>query len=704
MEKDYEEELEDVLIEPERMSDELLQSILKSEIDDAIDFIDNTISPIRAESEEYYLGRPFGNEESGRSQAVSMDVRDVVQAILPSLMRIFHGGSNVVEFVPIGPEDVPLAKQATDYCNYVFQNDNDGYSVLLSAFKDALIKKCGIVKFYWDDQSEVETYELENIDDISLTTLTSDPRIEIEILETVQSSDNVDELGNPINSHNVRVIRTIPNGRVRIESVPPEEFLINRNARTLEDADIVAHRRYLTISELVSMGYSEDEVSNYATNETDFDFNQESVARNQDLNSFDDDSSDPSMRRALYVESYIYADMDGDGIAERRRICSIGENYDILLNEPAIHIPFATFMPDPEPHQFFGLSIADITMDVQKIKSMVLRSSLDSLALSTHPRVGVVEGQASMDDVLNTEVGGIIRMRNPGSVIPFSMPYIGKEAFPMLEYLDLVRENRTGVSRAADGLDPSALQSSTKLAVAQTINAAQQRTELIARNFATTGMKQLFKGIFDLIITHQDQERMVRLTNKFVPIDPRIWNSDMDVIVNVALGKGSDEERLAFLQTILQKQEQLLQQLGPENPLVNMQQYYNTLSQIVQLSGFKDVNNFISDPANYQAPPPQPPKTDINEQLIQVQMQQIQADIQKKAAQLELDREKMMRDDDRQRDDDEANWLLKAAELQAKFGAQVDVASIKALADRDREVIKQANLQPVGNINNGRPR
>ena len=275
-----------------------------------------------------------------------MDVRDVVQAILPSLMRIFHGGSNVVEFVPIGPEDVPLAKQATDYCNYVFQNDNDGYSVLLSAFKDALIKKCGIVKFYWDDQSEVETYELENIDDISLTTLTSDPRIEIEILETVQSSDNVDELGNPINSHNVRVIRTIPNGRVRIESVPPEEFLINRNARTLEDADIVAHRRYLTISELVSMGYSEDEVSSYATNETDFDFNQESVARNQDLNSFDDDSSDPSMRRALYVESYIYADMDGDGIAERRRICSIGENYDILLNEPAIHIPFATFMPD----------------------------------------------------------------------------------------------------------------------------------------------------------------------------------------------------------------------------------------------------------------------------------------------------------------------------------------------------------------------
>ena len=197
---------------------------------------------------------------------------------------------------------------------------------------------------------------------------------------------------------------------------------------------------------------------------------------------------------------------------------------------------------------------------------------------------------------------------------------------------------------------------------------------------------------------------MVRLTNKFVPIDPRIWNSDMDVIVNVALGKGSDEERLAFLQTILQKQEQLLQQLGPENPLVNMQQYYNTLSQIVQLSGFKDVNNFISDPANYQPPPPQPPKPDINEQLIQVQMQQIQADIQKKAAQLELDREKMMRDDDRQRDDDEANWLLKAAELQAKFGAQVDVASIKALADRDREVIKQANLQPVGNINNGRPR
>jgi hypothetical protein len=282
-------------------------------------------------------------------------------------------------------------------------------------------------------------------------------------------------------------------------------------------------------------------------------------------------------------------------------------------------------------------------------------------------------------------------------VVPFSLPFVGKDCFPMLEYMDVVRENRTGVSRAADGLDPSALQSSTKLAVSQTIHAAQQRTELVARLFAESGMKKLFEGIFYLVTTHQDRERMVRLRNNFVPIDPRVWDAKMDVVVNVALGKGTEEERLAMLTQIASKQEQILATLGPQNPLVSMENYYSTLIQIVEMAGFKDTAKFISDPATFQPPPPEPEKPDVNEQLIQVQMESIQADIQKKAAELDLGREKMKREDDRRRDNDEATWLLKAAELEAKYGTSVDVAEIKALAERDREVIRQAaNLQNAG--------
>ena len=681
----------------EGLTDDELQSIVVGEIEDAIDFIDNTVSPARAEAEKYYLGDQFGNEEEGRSTVVSMDVRDTVQAIMPSLMRIFIGGEHVVEFAPMNREDVEGARQATDYANYVFTRDNDGFGVLYQAFKDALVKKAGFVKFWWDSAEEVNTHELEGLDDESLAALNAEPEIQIDFLETFTDSENVDpNTGEPITQYKVRVTRTRPNGRVRISAVPPEELLISRSARSLTDSTIVAHRRYLTLSELVEMGYNYDDMEQYVTNEDAFGFNAESIARDPLLSDMRE-SSDPTMRRVLYVECYMQADVDGDNVAELRRICTVGSEYHIVMNEPTDEIPFCSFMPDPEPHTFFGLSIADVVMDIQRIKSMVMRSSLDSLALSTHPRVGIVEGQASLDDVLNTEVGGIIRMRNPGAVVPFSVPFVGKECFPMLEYLDLVRENRTGVSRAADGLDPAALQSSTKLAVSQTIHAAQQRTELIARLFAETGMKTLFEGIFHLIIKHQDRERMVRLRNEFVPIDPRVWNADMDVIVNVALGKGTEEERMAMLTEIVGKQEQILQTLGPDNPLVTAEQYHNGLSQLIELAGFKDPSRFISDPAQYQGPT-EPPPPDINEQLIQVQMQSIQADIMKKQAELELDREKMQREDDRKRDEDEAQWVLKAAELRAKYGAEIDVAAIRAAADRDREILRQrANIAGVPN-------
>jgi len=685
----------------EGMSESELENVLAGEIQDATDYIDNVVSPARALAESYYLGEPFGNEEEGRSTVISMDVRDTVQAILPSLMRVFYGGEHTVEFAPTSAEDVQKASQATDYINYIFRRDNDGFAVLYSAFKDALVKGSGFVKWYWDSTDEIESYTLEGIDEIGLIALTSDPNVSIDYLESRATSENVDPAtGEPVMIHDVRVTRTRPKGRVKVTSVPPEEILISRNARSLEEADLVAHRRYLTLSELVQMGYDYDEIEQFATSEDNFDFNAESRERNPTLGNSTDSSSDPTMRRALYVESYIRADVDGDSVAELRRICSIGSEYKIFLNEPAEQLPFAVFMPDPEPHTFFGLSIADVTMDIQRIKSMVLRSSLDSLALSTHPRVGVVEGQASMDDVLNTEVGGIIRMRSPGAVVPFSMPFVGKECFPMLEYMDLVRENRTGVSRAADGLDPAALQSSTALAVSQTIHAAQQRTELIARMFAETGMKKMFEGIFYLVNTRQDAERMIRLRNEFVPIDPRVWDSDMDVIVNVALGRGSEGERISMLMQIAGKQEQILTTIGPDNPLVSIENYYQTLRQVIELAGFQDTQRFISDPADYQPQPQQPQEPTVDEQLIQVQMEGIKADIIKKKAELELKREDMIMRDDRERDKTEMEGELRAAEINARYNASVNTEEMRAIAGRNRELIRQETAVETAVVRN----
>ena len=684
------------LINPEWMEEDELQGIVAGELEDAINFIDQQISPVRALATEYYRGEPFGDEEDGRSQVVSMDVRDTVQAIMPSLMRIFTSSDRTVEFMPKSMEDVPMADQATDYVNYIFNSDNAGFLELHAAFKDALIRKNGIMKFYWDEAVETQTSEMTGLDDAALSALYADKNVQIEVLESESVGDfGPDELNamqamglTPPMMHSARVTYRNATGRVKVEAVPPEEFLIDRRAKSINDAQFVAHRRMVTVSDLVAMGYEYDDVIELATDEDDFGMNVERITRNPALRTKTGDRSDESMRKVLYIECYIRVDRDGDGIAELRKICVAGNAYELLSDEACDFAPFASFTPDPEPHQFFGISTADVVMDIQRIKSVVMRNSLDSLAMSIHPRMAVTEGQVNIEDVMNTEVGGIIRQRSAGQVQPIAMPFVGKEAFPVLTYMDELKQSRTGISKAAAGLDADALQSSTASAVNATVNAAAQHIEMIARIFAETGMKALFKGILRLVCKHQDSQRIIRLRNEFVPIDPRWWDATMDVSVNVALGRGSDNERMMMLRQLGEMQKEAIAQMGPNNPLTDMRKLYNTLAEMTKLAGFKDTQKFWSDPAEFTPPPPQPEKPDVNEQLIAVQIQQIQADIQKKAAELNLEREKMMMEDDRKRDEAEMDLYVKAAEFKAKYGTQLQVEEIKKSTAIARETMK----------------
>lgn len=748
-------------------SNEDLSGTVSSAIDDAVDFIDNTISPIRATAIEYYQGLPFGNEEAGRSQVVSRDVHDTIADIMPSLMRIFFSTENVVEFVPFGREDIKTSEQATDFINrVVLQQDNDAFTTFYNAFKDALLCKNGIVKYYWDDNYHAEYFEYEALDDDALAVLESDTEVEIikvksypdpsyptpeatvqvnpedmgdmmegdmmggseEVTEELPGEEMspekmIEELLPPEAQevipeliqqsmmipqlHDVKLKRNKDGGCIRVDSLPPEEFLIDRNATSIDDAYLVGHRRYLTVSELVGMGYELDDVMQYATPyDMEMDDNAEYRARHPLGVDTTDSEQDDSNLKVQYIEAYMKIDMTGDGMAELRRVCCLGDSYEIRRNYPCSQIPFVSFCPDPEPHAFFGTSIADVTQDIQKVKSMILRSMLDSLALSVHPRVAVVEGQANIEDVMNTEVGGIIRTRNAGAVQPFNVPFVGQQAFPMLQYMDEIKENRTGISKASMGLDPDALQSATAGAVNATIQGGQQHIELIARVFAEKGMKPLFKGILKLLTTHQDKERMVRLRNEWIPIDPRAWDAGMDVVVNVGLGNGSSQERMQYLSLISSKQEQILQTLGADNPLVEMTQYRNTMAKMVELAGFKDAGMFFKDvqplTPEQQAMMQQNKKPTPEEQLMQVQIQEIQADMQKSAARLELDKEKMKRSDDLDRDKLDADILLKAAEIEAKYGSKVETEVIRALVERDREQMKQQqNL--ISTMNRGIP-
>ena len=692
--------------EEEQMSEEELQGVVSSEIVDAINYIDEDIAPMRAKATEYYLGEPFGNEEEGRSQVVSMDVRDTIQGMLPSLMRTFFGPEKVVEFVPNGPEDVAMAEQATDYVDFVFKRDNQGFKILHSLMKDALVRKVGIAKFWWDESVKVKAMSFSMLDEQSMMLLTQDPDVEIAAVREYpvpgmqEQMDPMTGMIIPVPMmYDVEIKRRIKSGKVKIEALPPEEFLIDRRAKSIDDATFVAHRCMKTVSELVAMGYDYDMVVENSGDNYEFDTNEEYQARNPYAIVRGAVNADPATRHVLYIESYVKVDFDGDGIAELRKICTIGNSHKVVNNEIIDYRPFADFTPDPEPHTFFGMCPADVTMDIQLIKSNVTRGILDSLSQSINPRTAIVEGQANIEDVLNNEVGAVIRMRAPGMVQPFNIPFVGQQAFPMLDYLDDIKQNRTGISKAAAGLDADALQSTTKAAVSATVNAAHQHIEIIARIFAETGLRRLFTGVLKLVVENQDRPRMVRLRNQFIEMDPRSWDVNMDVVVNVGVGDGTMEDRMAVLGNVAAKQEQILQTVGPNNPIVSIPQYTNTLTKMLELAGVKDTQSYFTRlPADFQMPEPEQ-KPSPEEMLAEVQRQSILADIEKKAAELELDRERMIRSDDRERDRIELDGLLRKYDMELKYNTQIQSAEINAALNKDREVIRQeaAMIQAVAN-------
>lgn len=689
-----------------------VQNLVSSMLDEAQNFIDEQLSEDREKATDYYHARPFGNEEEGRSKVVMPRVRDVTLGIMPGLMRVFFGPEHVVEFRPRGAEDEETAKQKTDYVNYCVMEDNPGFLTLYSAFKDALVRRLGVVKFWWEEKHFTEGHTFTGLTRDDLLVLHEDEDATIDSIEQMGEVQ-----GEPLFTANVT--RLVRDGKVRIESLPGEEFLFSRNARTVSDARIVAHQKEVMKSDLIAMGYDEDDIEDAVGTTLESGDDSEMAARRFDEgDNYDtEEEQDDSTRPVVYTEAYVYLDRDNDGVAELYKVCMVGDvGARTMLDEPEAvsQRPFAIFCPDPEPHTLVGLSIYDYVHDLQEIDSAVMRSTLDSLTQSVIPRTEVVDGMVNLRDLMSPEVAGIVRVKSPGMMREVKHSFVGGDTLPLMQFLDHVNEKRTGMSKASAGLDADALQSSTKAAVAATMSAAQQRQEMIARIFAETGMKDLFRGILKLIVENQQVERVVRLRNKYVKIDPRSWDANMDVIVNVALGQGLTEEKMQLLQGIAGKQEQILQMLGPDNPLVDLVQYRNTLARLVELSGFKNAAEFFKEitpeqmqqmQQAQQAQQGQQPQGDpaamalaqVEMQKAQAQAQAKQAELQLKAKELQMREQEMLMQDDRERDKIAREMALKQYEIEVKHQTSLTEAEMASRVQAEKtamelEAKKQAAL------------
>ena len=620
-----------------KLTKDKILSMISQEISNSMGYYGGELTEQRRQALKYYRGEKLGNEVEGQSQVVSQDMLEVVESIMPSMMRIFTQGESIVRFEPQQPEDVEYAEQATDYMNHIFMKDNDGYSILYTLFKDALISKNGFVKYYWKTSKEQKKESYEGLTEEEYQSLLADD--EIEIIKVDEKLDGRDE---PIYDVDCKRVKEI--GRIKIENVAPENILVTPTATSLEDCNFIAQRVYKTRSELTDMGYDRKIIDLLPPSDEEV-YNTESVTRRSydDVNGVNEyQSSDPSMTQVMIHECYLRIDTDGDGIAELRKIIVGGNahnNYHILDNEEIEQIPFATVCANPMPHRFFGLSMFDMIGDLQEIKTTLMRQVLNNCYLQNNSRVIAVDGQVNIDDLLVSRAGGIVRVKNPNAVTPLQTQNFISEGLAMIDKIDQIKEQRSGVNKVQMGTDPDIINKSHTTATSSNVmmNASTQRIELIARNFSE-GVKRMFRGLLTLVCTHQDKERIIRLRGKFIPMNPRQWVDRYDATVMVGLGTGSQDQRLDVLGRVLGVQEKLISMGGMG--LVDTKKVYNTLEKYLENAGYKDAQQFFNDP---EMSPPQPPKQKDNpalalaQQEMMRQQQKDQADLQLKARKQQFD-------------------------------------------------------------------
>jgi hypothetical protein len=667
-----------------RMSDRDIVGAASSAVAASANWLNSTLARARETSLRYYRGDPFGNEIDGRSQVVSRDVAQYIDTVMPSLMRIFGGGDEIVRFEPAQQADEKAAKQATDYCNWIWTQQNNGFMTFHHWFKDALLNKIGTVKIWWDDAPERVREVYRGLTEAELQALQDDPDIEVgEVTPAMVPMVGPDGVPVMMPAFDAVVVKLNKIGRVCVEPVPGEEFIFGSRARSDADSDILGHRTKKTKTQLLEAGYDEEVVDGLFQGDQG-DLLGEVTARFEDVDDSSQDGDKGTGEEDLeVVEAYLRLDVDGDGRSEYVKVCYSGNT--LLDVEEVDDHPFASVTPIPMPHRMVGMSMADQTMDIQLTKSTVWRQMLDNLYLVNMPQMEAVVDQVNIEDLLTRRTGGVVRVKQPGMLKPLVTPPLGAEPYQMIEYLDTVGEQRTGATRYNQGLDANTL-NKTATGINLIQNAAAQRVELIARVFAESGVKRAFRRILQLVCKHQQKVRVIRLRGEWVDMDPRSWRDNMDMTVSVGLGTGNRDQIMAHMMTLLQTDFEIVKlQGGVAGPLVTAPNVYAKLMKLTEAAGLKG-EGFYTDPEapqTQQAMEQQPEKPDpkMVETQAKIAAQQAEAqasmalDTQKAQHQALLDEQRMQHE-------------VRLAEV--KLAADVEIARMKAQIDGEIARMKAA--------------
>jgi hypothetical protein len=708
---------------PDKIDDDTLRSIIAAKTSSAESMM-TTISFERENSLKLYNQELFGNEREGFSKFVTSEVRDTIEWMLPQLVEMFISGDNPVIFSPQNDKDIEGAKQESQYVRYVYNRQNNGFLNTYTWFKDALMQKNGIIKVFWDDniQDTKEEYQKQSIGE--LIQINEDEELEITSIvvkvddksvgtfksieafsKSIESGKIpiVDETGNLLDiTIDVKADRTLNLSQVRIQPVAPENFWIDPTYPSIDLQETTFCREdilNLTVSDLIVEGFDEDLIAQIPSSKIRMnDSEQIERYRKEDGLLRNTLGVDDEQNRFVDVSDvYLRIDMDGDGIAELRHI-KIGGDTIILSNEEVDKIPYFMTTPVINTHKVFGMSVADMIADLQLLSSTIMRQTLDSLYLSNNPRMGVLRGHVELDDLMTSQVGGIVRMDVPNAVTPLVTPFVGQHSIPMMQLIEEMNEKRTGVSSTTQGLNPETLADSTNMVGAMIMNAAQGRIKMIARIFAEVGFKPAMLYVHELVLKNEDNKKIADLGGEFVEVNPTDWKTRRDMQVKVGIGHSEKKEKIISLERILNAQKDIFAVSGAAGPLLNPQNIHNALQDLLELTGMDTSDRYFANPAEFKPPPP---KEDVTSEALEIAEAELTANTTQKAAQFKLDvetqRAKASNDAEKTANEkakiliqaqgtaqeSKVNALFKAAEMQGKeedriFNVLKEAANVQA--------------------------
>lgn len=592
-----------------KMSPEDLAAIVSAMRRDALGVEDGQLSQERAKAMDHYHGRPYGNEVEGRSAVVSKDLAEAVDWALPSIMRVFTQSGSIAEFDPVGPEDEQLSQQESDYTNQVIMRDNNGFMVLHDAIKDTLLLKNGYAKHFWEETEKVEEvpYSGLTLDQIAqMLGALEQEGAKVEITEQESTTQLIDTPQGPmpVELFNLTLKVTRKSGKVTVLAVPTEEIRVSKRCRgSLQESPFTEHVTRKTRSELIEMGMPRDFVDDLpALNETDNDlqtYSRDSVS--DESKSTGANIIDRSMDEIEYCEAYVRVDFDGDGIAELRKVVTVGNKIPPgkQWNEPIPAVAITGFVAKRVPHRHVGESLDDELADLAEIKTTLTRQMLDNIYL-TNNNQWLVNERVNLKDFMTSLPGGVKRVKGDmpvsGAAEAVQATTIIGQILPVVDYFDRVKEGRTGLTKASTGMDPDVLKESTKGAFMENLNRASQKIEMITRLIAETGVKELVMQVHGLLCRHQDKPRMVRLRGSWTNVNPQEWRERTDLTVRVGLGTGNEEQKREKLMLVAQLQ----QQLGGAFGLVGPEQAFSLFEDLAKTMGFDMPEKYVMSPASPQ--------------------------------------------------------------------------------------------------------